>query len=131
MKITNLQLLAIALICLAAIIYYTWRSESVDRIAFLARERDAAKKQEERDADERERRRMVHEVDSRPASMEPFCGEGKKLTEKEKREELARLNLPAIANVPEHLRPDPYSYEANLAKAIKGIEKMPWDWPKL
>lgn len=74
MEITNLQLLAIALICLAAIIYYTWRSESVDRIAFLARERDAAKKQEERDADERERRRMVHEADSKPVSMERVGG---------------------------------------------------------
>lgn len=42
------------------------------------------------------------------ASMEPMCGAGKRLTEKEKREELARLNLHPIVNVPEHLRPDPY-----------------------
>lgn len=57
-------------------------------------------------------------------------GEQKRLTENEKREELARLNLPGIANTPEHLRPDPYSYKTNLEKAIKGIEKMSWNWPK-
>lgn len=78
MEITNLQLFAIAVICLAVIVYFIWHSESVERIAFLAREREAEKKQKERDDDAREHRRMVHEADSKPVSMEPFCGEGRK-----------------------------------------------------
>lgn len=77
---SNLQLAFMALYAIAFIIYLIWRSESVDRVTFLAREREADKKQEERDNDARERRRMHHEADAynEAASMEPFCGEGKK-----------------------------------------------------
>lgn len=77
---SNLQLAFMALCGIAAVIYLIWRSESVDRVTFLAREREATKKQEERDQDARERRRMIHEADhyNESASMEPFCGEGKK-----------------------------------------------------
>lgn len=59
--------------------------------------------------DEAQRRRMVHEADSynQAASMEPFCDDEKPLSEREKREELVRLNLLGIANTPEHLRSDP------------------------
>lgn len=78
MEVTNLQLFAIAVICLAVIIYYIWRSESVQRAEFDAKMRDQDAKQAEED--ERWRRRMLHESDSynEAASMEPFCGEGKK-----------------------------------------------------
>lgn len=78
MEITNLQLFAIAVICLVVIIYYIWRSESVQRAEFDAKMRDQDAKQAAED--ERWHRRMLHEADSynESASMEPFCGEGKK-----------------------------------------------------
>lgn len=78
---SNLQLAFMAQCGIAAVIYLIWRSESVDRVTFLAREREATKKQEERDQDARERRRMVYEADrynDQCSSMKPFCGEGKK-----------------------------------------------------
>ena len=81
MELSNLQLAFMALCGIAFVIYLIWRSESVDRVTFLAREREATKKQEERDRDARERRRMVYEADrynDQCSSMEPFCGEGKK-----------------------------------------------------
>lgn len=80
MELSNLQLAFMALCGIAFVIYLIWRSESVDRVTFLAREREADKKQEERDNDARERRRMIYEADryNESASMEPFCGEGKR-----------------------------------------------------
>lgn len=89
MELSNLQLAFMALCGIAFVIYLIWRSESVDRVTFLAREREADKKQEERDNDARERRRMIYEADEKrklmeadayneACNMEPFCGEGKK-----------------------------------------------------
>lgn len=73
----NNTLTGIALFAIIAVLvaYLISRSKSVDRIT-----RDAQQREDEAKAakDEAERRRMAHEVDSKPVSMEPFCGEGKK-----------------------------------------------------
>ena len=75
MEITGLQFFTLAAIGIAFVVYLIWRSEVVERM------RQGAKDWEDEEQamhDERERRRMVHEADSRPVSMEPFCGEGEK-----------------------------------------------------
>ncbi len=69
---TGIALFAIIAVLVAYIIR---RSEDLDLAAAKAyadEEREKARK------DEAERRRMVHEADSKPVSMDPFCGEGKK-----------------------------------------------------
>ena len=85
MELNNLQLAFMALCGIAFIVYLIWRSESVDRITFLAREREEDKKQKERESDARDRRRMIYETDEKQklmeadtyneaANMEPMCG---------------------------------------------------------
>lgn len=75
------------------------------------------------------RNKAIYEADqyNQAASMEPFLGGGKRLTEKEKREELAKLNLHPMSNVPEHLRPDPYktSYDPQYWQALFSEGKKP------
>lgn len=80
MEITNLHLATLAIFAIAVVVYMMARSESVERVTRLAKEREDEKAMAEREADERARRRMVHEADSynEAANMEPFCGEGDK-----------------------------------------------------
>lgn len=75
MEITGLQFFTLAAIGIAVVVHLIWRSEVVERMRQGAKDWEDEEKAEH---DERERHRMVHEVDSRPASMEPFCGGGKK-----------------------------------------------------
>lgn len=70
--ITGIALLTIIAVLAA---YLISRSKSVERVARAAKDHEDAAKAAR---DEAERRRMVHEADSKPVSMEPFCGEGRK-----------------------------------------------------
>lgn len=75
MEITGLQFFTLAAIGIAVVVYLIWRSEVVGRMTQGAKDWEDEEKAMH---DERDRRRMVHEADSKPVSMEPFCGEGKK-----------------------------------------------------
>lgn len=63
------------LLCIGAL---TWQRMYYTRLAMEHLMWMSQPNGEQAEHDEAGHRRMVHEADSKPASMEPFCGEGKK-----------------------------------------------------
>lgn len=80
---TILVLMGIVAIIAAFLAWREIKYAAKNMADYDARVKAWGKEQEKKAADdERDRRRMVREADSKPVSMEPFCSEGKKKRER-------------------------------------------------